>query len=476
MTERRILGGTDGFRGEFNNGNNPGEMNPPTVYALSQSLAEVALRESSSDVIVVGYDTRLCNRHLLPATMAGLEAGGAKPLLLGISPTPTTLRTAQTEGSAGAISLTASHNPSTDGGWKGTIGPDKPYGAQVTELSDRAWEILDSGVRNRSESTHPYRRQGEFIDTYIADVVEVITDEFGEQPLRDKLFVVDGARGAGREVTPRVLRALGARVEPFACDNLGSINKGCGATDLRGAQKFALDHNLHYDPDFVGIIANDGDADRVIGAFPYRDSAGSPQFDTIDGNRLLELMARGERGVVGTVYTNDASVERIRAHGAGFAFCDNGDVEVTRKLRENNWRIGSEFSGHHVDLSWLSSGDGILKGAWLAAYATRHGINFRDIAETLPLKPQILHNFKLPAGIVLDKNDERLLELGHTSDRDSENSARSIARPSGTEPLFRLCVQAETEDYVRQKLHEGLAVIAMVAETQDIKISETRIA
>lgn len=482
MPERAKLGGTDGFRGEFNLGTKPGEMNPATVALYSYAHVSL-LRELGHDgPVVIGMDTRRFNtEHLLPAAIQGAKQAGSEVISLGVAPTPAILRTAQKQNFGGAIALTASHNKATDGGWKGTIGPEKPFGKQVTAIDERYWHLVDQKFYMPKLEIEVPQNQPLHLETYIADVVNSVRTKFdAEFPLQGKLVVVDAANGAAGHVTGKVLRQLGAEVYDIF-NGTGDINEGCGATDLSGIQNFLnLNPEIVSDRRFVGAIANDGDADRMI-AVGAELVNGQVHTYTLDGNIALELFGIGEPGVVGTVYTNDASIDRLRQRGTAFEFCDNGDVNVTNTLREHAadgppWHIGAEFSGHIVDLEWLPSGDGILSASRLAALAATTSVTLAEIAKNHPLKPQILHNFKLPRGVILDKNDERLQALGLTSSEDNANAARSVARPSGTEPLFRLCVQAASVDYVRHKLEAGLRTVAEVALTGNIAVTEQRIA
>lgn len=454
MSRRDTLGGTDGVRGIANTGTTAGDMNPRTVFALSLSLAELAMERSDSTTIIVGEDSRNCNRYLSPAAIAGALAAGATVEWLGLSPTPATLRAAQRSKAAAAISMSASHNSAEYGGWKGTLGPDKPYGDEILHISNRAWKFLDNSLAVPLLKKHAMTQleKREHIRGYMLDAVRKIEEEFGQSPLEDKVFVIDGAQGAAREITPRLFKWLGATVHRFACDGMTPINEECGATDLSGVQKYVLEKRLYADPNFMGVIANDGDGDRIIGAYPYLDDEQTPHLDVIDGNRLLELMAKGQPGVVGTHYTNDASVERIRKAGSNFEFCDNGDVAVTRSLQQHGWRIGGEFSGHLVDREWLSSGDGILEGAWLAAYASRNNVSFHDLAQQLPLYPEKMRKIQLQSNVknfdrILD-NLRRTLEVNET---DQAQSFRQITRQSGTEPVIRIWGVGKTQAYVDER-------------------------
>ncbi len=485
MAQRPQLGGTDGFRGEFARNGDPGSMCPDTfsryTYAHIKTLQEIGY----DGPVVLARDSenaRIGNPYLVPAALAGAREAGAEVLYVGTMPTPGAQRVAQEIGAMCAIVATASHNKHTDGGWKGTIGAEKPFGQEVRHIDNRFWEIVESGLAVPSTAELP-KPETAYTERYIRDIVTSICEKFGhEQPLKNKLFVIDSANGAASFVAPVVFRRLGADVQPIY-NNVGKINDGCGAANLTGLENYLkLNPEIVADKRFVGAIATDGDADRMmaVGATIYN---GKVRTYRLDGNIALELFAEGQSGVVGTTYTNDASVKRILSSRTEFEFCDNGDVYVTHKLREHSqgkhpWQIGSEFTGHHVDLSWLPSGDGTRAAAWLASLASTQGTTFAKIVALHPLKPQILHNFRLPADIVLDKDNSDLTALNEQTETDKQNGARSIARPSGTEPLFRLCVMGNTEKYVRQKLAEGLITVGRVIHVspERIKVSESKIA
>ena len=198
------------------------------------------------------------------------------------------------------------------------------------------------------------------------------------------------------------------------------------------------------DSRFVGALINDGDADRFLGVGAYVGSSGVMEFNMLDGNRVLELLARGETGVVGTDYTNDASVRRIRQNGTEFEFCRNGDTNVTRALvshqeKGENWRVGSEFSGHHVDLRWLSSGDGVRMAAWVAAYAAKNSTTIAALCESMPLFPEKMRSLTLPPSIGKSvMTDPDVLTVIKTCPEDDEHAYRGMYRQSGTEPKFRI--------------------------------------
>lgn len=453
--QRPQLGGTDGFRAEYTTDHGDGKMNPKTIAGLSYVLTELQLPGSNTNIVVIGGDTRIFNSELENAAVAGIRAAGGEPLRLGVAPTPAILRTAKLTGAAAAIALTASHNPATDGGWKGTFGADKPYGEAARSIDEKYWANVDRGLRiipeQEPDGTYwSLAKDSTWLRRYVQDVVEFVRNDVDhERPLAGKTLVVDAAYGAGYDIAPLVYAALGAEVIPFACDRSQPINQGAGATDLSGGMSLLRRSPEIVDKHFLGMFANDGDADRFIG-LGARRSGKEVEFAEFSGNHTLELLAKGQPGVVGTVYTNDGAVERIRQSGTAFAFCPNGDVEVTAKLKEHGWRIGGEFSGHTVDRDWLSSGDGILSGARVAARIALAGTTMFDLVQSMPLYPEVMRKIALPQGTKIPA--ELLAELQQLSSTDVSEHFRSIVRKSGTEPVVRVWGLAKEAAYLRERI------------------------
>lgn len=468
VLSRPVLGGTDGFRGVATEEPGPGKMNPETVAGLTYALHSMLAEPGAGESCVIGRDTRPSGDYLAPAAVAGAMAAGANVLYMGVAPTPAILKTAQSKGAVSAVALTASHNPAQYNGWKGTVGPDKPVGRQITDISDRYWAQVDSGLVLSTTAEHTEERP-ELLDKYVRLVADSIRHEFGDQrPLEGKIFVVDGANGAGGRVTPRVLRELGATVEEFVCDGSGAINEGVGAANLDGVKTFLRSRaELVANPNFVGALANDGDADRMIGVGAYVDQDGNMHFEELEGNRVMELMAEGQPGIVGTRYTNDAMIAQLEKQGIGFEFCDNGDANVTVKLRElqaagRPWTRGGEFTGHHIDLKWLSSGDGVRMAAWLAAHAVqKKNANFYELAKSMKLWPEQLVNIELPPGV----NSRELLERPHITAAVEEatvalnGTGRLLVRASGTEPLVRAWAVGQDAAVVQRTVNKLVKAI-----------------
>jgi phosphoglucosamine mutase len=256
-------------------------------------------------------------------------------------------------------------------------------------------------------------------------------------------------------------------VKEFATDGRGRINDKCGATHLEGVKSFlTYNREIIDDPRFTGVIANDGDADRMMGVGL---SAKDGKLVDLNGNHALLALAQGEPGIVGTEYTNSALVRRLASQGIGFEQCPNGDVHVTEALlakqaADEDWRRGGEFTGHHVVLDWLWSGDGVRNGAWFAAYAVRHGKTFGDLYDDLPLWAE-----KMAQVTVLDPTQRKGIKkqeavrtaLEQAADQLGKNG-RIILRPSGTEPLVR--IWGESPDKIL--IGDTIAELARTVESQ----------
>jgi phosphoglucosamine mutase len=469
MTERLQLGGTDGFRGLAVEETGPGLINEETFRHLTYALVAGQLEKGELAPVVVAQDTRPSSKRLGKAVMEGaLAYPGVEVWNLGVAPTPAAQKVSQEYGGMATVVITASHNEYPENGWKGMLRSSKPSKDEVRSLSQRYWRQVDQGlVIPVSDRVVPERP--ELTRWYIDKVVSSIECEFGERPLDGKLFVIDGANGAAQKVTPEVFTRLGAAIETFGCGNQGQINEDCGAASLGGLKKFLTQNpNILTDPRFVGAVANDGDADRMMGIGLAAGPNDHRQLVEIDGNHVMAALAEGQPGIVGTQYTNTALVRKLQEEGIGFEYCANGDVFVTQKLRElqasgKDWRRGGEFTGHHVVLDWLSSGDGVRMAAWFAAYAVQKNQTFGDIHQNMPLWAEKMTKVTLSrAKQSAIQGDEVVERAIRQAEEQLEANGRIIVRPSGTEPVVR--IWGESPD--AQKIGHIVSSLAKVVQSR----------
>lgn len=449
MHKQETLGGTDGVRGRYTEDQTLGLMNESTVALLTYSLINIETEKGNDGPIIISRDTRPSSKNLKDAALSAASLfSGHEVIDLDVAPTPTAQKVAEQLGALATVVITASHNPYTDNGWKGMPQGRKPYGTEVDNISERFWALADNGLAVPNVYGRTTSEKPELLDWYADSVVEDITKEFGEKPLSDKLFVVDGSYGAGQELTPAILRRLGATVETFACDGQGLINDGCGAADLYGVKDYLAQHpEITFSPNFVGAVANDGDADRLMAIGVTWDN-NIPILVEVNGNHVMSALAEPsygirEPGIVGTEYTNTGVKNWIEAKDIEFEYCANGDVNVTNSLqrnREKGWRRGGEFTGHLVDLNWLTSGDGVRMAAWFAAYAATNGVTFGDIYQNLPLWAEKMSKVEFSDSTARKNIKQHPAVQAAITIAEAElgDSGRVVLRPSGTEPLVRI--------------------------------------
>ena len=452
MSSHPKLRGTDGVRGRTVVETGPGRINPETFRGLAFAAVEVL----ELDFVVAGGDTRPSTPRLLEATIEGAVLAGAR--VHGIDapcPTPTigwASGEIAGEGSGGLV-ITASHNPYTDNGLKLFL----PKGKKP---SDAQWEMIERVYWDYTEATAmshgkngSLENSDRLLEKYKTTVIESMRAMFqNERPLADRLIVVDTAYGAAKGITQTILQELGAEVITYDNRKDWKINDGCGANDLSGLHKFLRSKSyILDDPRFMGAIANDGDADRVMGV-----GYNGKELVEINGNHIMRYLAEGQPGIVGTEYTNSGLTSLLGSLGIGFEYCPNGDSHVTeallkRQSRGEPWTRGGEFTGHLIDTDHLMSGDGIYMAAWFACTAATKNMNFGDIHRELPLWHEKMTGIPYVPKAGLDViNHPRLIELIEESRTILGGEGRLIVRKSGTEPKIRVWGEAIDQERLDQ--------------------------
>jgi phosphoglucosamine mutase len=423
--------GTDGVRGVANE-----ELTAELALALGRATARIL----PAPTFVVGRDTRLSGPLLQAAFSAGLATEGADVVDLGVLPTPGVATVAAARGVPGAV-ISASHNPYGDNGIKlfSLFGTKLP----VEVEADIERELLAVSV---DPSRPPARPTGLGVGRLSADVeaaetyVARLVGSLGGRRLDGLQVVVDCANGAASAFAPRVLADVGASVTTLHDDPDGvNINDGCGSTDPSELARVVVSSGAD-----LGL-ALDGDADRVIAV----DRAG----EIVDGDVLLALFAldlasRGELAentVAVTVMTNLGFRLAMESHGIAVLETDVGDRHILTALDAEGLSLGGEQSGHIIFRSLSTTGDGVLTGLVLADLMARRESALHELAAGLVERvPQRLVNVPVAkldrlAGCaeVWEAVVKAEAELGH--------SGRVLIRPSGTEPLVRVMVEAREE-------------------------------
>ena len=449
----RQLFGTDGVRGiagVF--------LTAELSLALARSATE-RLRSERPRVLVI-RDTRESGEMLEAAVAAGVAAGGGEALLGGVLPTPGAPLLVRRYGFELGIVLSASHNPYRDNGIKF-------FGGDGFKLSDADELEIERALATPGADPggHGIERRGasdgagtvgrvHTLDGALDDYLHALQERFGRLDLSGMRIALDCANGATHRAAPEIFRRLGATVTVFADAPDGrNINAGCGSThtETLAAAMRAGGHDIGF--------AFDGDGDRLLAI----DRTGA----IVDGDELVAIAALHLRsqdrlpggGVVVTVMTNFGFHTAMRDAGVQVATTQVGDRYVLEELRQRGWGLGGEQSGHIIDTGFVPSGDGIA-----SALLTLEALAGRDLAErdAMDKLPQRLVN------VPVADRDEAMASAELLAAADSENAAlegrgRVLVRPSGTEQLVRVMVEAPSDDEADAVCGRLVAIVESVA-------------
>ncbi|CAN1532096.1 {ManB} Phosphomannomutase [Burkholderiaceae bacterium] len=422
----RTYFGTDGIRGTV--GQSP--ITPDFVLRLAHAVGRVLKRTEAHPVVLIGKDTRISGYMLESALESGFNSAGVDVVLLGPVPTPAVAYLTRAQRASLGVVISASHNPFADNGIKF-------FSAQGAKLSD-AWEqdveaaLKEDPVWVDSAQLGKSRRLDDAAGRYIEFCKSTFPTEFTLKGLK---IVVDGAHGAAYQIAPAVFHELGAEVIKIGCAPNGlNINEGVGATHPEALVKAVAEHSAD-----VGI-ALDGDADRL--------QIVNAQGRLFNGDELLYIVAAHRLdsgaevpGVVGTLMTNMAVELALRQRGVQFVRAKVGDRYVLEALQDKGWLLGGEGSGHLLVLDKHTTGDGLVSALQVLQACVASGKNLDELLDGVTLFPQVLLNVRLKPGQDWRSNT-RLADLTQSVERELGDSGRVLIRPSGTEPLLRIMVEA----------------------------------
>jgi phosphoglucosamine mutase len=430
--------GTDGIRGRVGEGAISADfvlrLGNAYGHALRSAVRHVDQKhggEWRKPMVVIGKDTRISNYMFEAALEAGLVAAGVDVQLMGPMPTPAVSHLTRSLGADGGIVISASHNPHYDNGIKF-------FSAEGEKLDD-ATELAIEAALDKPFSTVPSDQLGKAVRTRdtIGRYVEACKSSVPRRfDLGGMKIVVDCAHGATYQIGPLVLRELGAQVEAIGVDPNGvNINAGVGSThpETLVARVLASGADLG--------IAFDGDGDRLL----FVDSDGIVR----DGDDLLYVLAtdwqasgRLHGPVVGTLMTNYGLERAFAEHGIEFLRTKVGDRYVHQALLERAGVLGGETSGHLLCLDRVSSGDGIISALQVLEVLRRRGLSLQQILAGLGKVPQKTVNVKIANGAKPAEADSVKTALAEAQAA-VQGRGRAFLRPSGTEPVVRVTVEAD---------------------------------
>jgi phosphoglucosamine mutase len=426
VTPGTRLFGTDGVRGlagEF--------LSAELAFSLGRAAAAVC--DAPSPQVLVVRDTRVSGEMLEAALCAGIAAAGGQALLAGVLPTPAASILVRRYGFDMGAVISASHNPYHDNGIKF-------FNARGQKLSDQAEAAVEANVHAggaRAPGADPaacgrVRAFTGAVDDYLREL-----ESRFELDLGGRRVLLDCANGATYRAAPLLFERLGAEVEALACEPDGvNINAGCGSThpELIAERIRAGGHDLGF--------AFDGDGDRVL--------AVAQDGSVVDGDEIIaavgqDLKRRGElqgNGVAVTVMTNFGFHQAMEAAGIEVATTDVGDRHVVEELFRRDWVLGGEQSGHIVDMRLTPSGDGIA-----AALLLLRALGDQPLTPGLAMRklPQLLVNVRVEDRDAL-ATSSGVWEAVESESGDLEGEGRILVRPSGTEPVVRVMVEAPSQD------------------------------
>ncbi|MDL4776259.1 MULTISPECIES: phosphoglucosamine mutase [Thermomonosporaceae] len=429
------LFGTDGVRGLANR-----DLTAPLAMDLSVAAARVLAEEGAfrghRPLAVVGRDPRASGEFLEAAVVAGLASAGVDVLRLGVLPTPAVAYLTHTLDADLGVMLSASHNPAPDNGIK---------------FFDRSGYKLADGIEDRIEASlgqewEPptgagvgrVREAHGAVEQYVAHLLSTLPVS-----LDGLRVVVDCANGASSDVAPEALRRAGAEVITIgaAPDGL-NINAGCGSTHLDALREAVREHGAD------AGIANDGDADRCL--------AVTASGEVVDGDQIMAVLALELREsgrlaadtVVATVMSNLGFKIAMREAGLTVVETAVGDRYVLEAMKAGGFGFGGEQSGHVIMLDHATTGDGVLTGLHLLAAMARQRSSLDELAKVMTRLPQMLINVRGVDKARAETSPELAAAVA-AAEAGLGDTGRVLIRPSGTEPMVRVMVEAASQDQAR---------------------------
>ncbi len=426
--------GTDGIRGTV--GQAP--ITADFMLRLGHAVGRVLKATEARPTVLIGKDTRISGYMIESALEAGFASAGADVLLTGPLPTPGVAYLTRALRLSLGVVISASHNPFGDNGIKF-------FSARGEKLPD-AWELQVEAALEQPpqwvDSAHLGKARR--IDDARGRYIEFCKSTFSSDlSLKGLKIVVDAANGAAYHVAPDVFHELGAEVVAIGCSPNGTnINAGFGATSPAALVAAVQAHAADYG------VALDGDADRL----QLVDATGR----LYNGDELLYLLATDRlaqglpvAGVVGTLMTNMAVELALRERGVAFVRARVGDRYVLEELAARGWELGGEGSGHLLALDKHTTGDGIVSSLLVLQAVSRSGRTLAQLLAGVSLFPQTLVNVRVAAGNDWAANP-RLAKVQAEVACELGDRGRVLIRPSGTEPLVRVMVEARDPEQARR--------------------------
>lgn len=438
--------GTDGVRGVANEG-----LTPELAFKLGRVGGYVLTKETEKPKVMIGLDTRISGPMLEGALLAGLLSIGAEVMRLGVISTPGVAYLTKAMSADAGIMISASHNPVEDNGIK-FFGPD---GFKLTDEQEEEIEALmdqeDTLPRPVGADVGTVNSYFEGGQKYLSYLKDTVDNDF-----EGISIALDCAHGATSSLATHLFADLEADIFSIGSSPNGlNINDGVGSTHPEGLQKLVLDKGAD-----IGL-AFDGDGDRLIAV----DEKGN----TIDGDQIMYICGKYMKGkgvlrhdtIVSTVMSNIGFYKALEENGMRSDKTAVGDRYVMEEMRKGGYNLGGEQSGHIIFLDFITTGDGLLSALQLVNVMKETGKPLSELAGEMQIYPQVLKNIR-----VVDKNEaltnpEILREI-EAVEAELGDEGRVLVRPSGTEPLVRVMVEAPTVEQCNKYADQVVEMIQNV--------------
>ncbi|MFC0523800.1 phosphoglucosamine mutase [Pontibacillus salicampi] len=436
--------GTDGVRGVANK-----ELTPELAFKVGRYGGYVLTKETSKPKILIGRDPRISGEMLENALTAGLLSIGAEVMRLGVISTPGVAYLTKALGAASGVMISASHNPVEDNGIK-FFGPD---GFKLTDEQENEIEALmdqeeDSLPRPSGADLGQINDYFEGGQKYLQYLKQTIDYDF------DGIHIaLDCAHGATSAIASHLFADLEAELSSIGSSPDGlNINEGVGSTHPETLQQFLLEKGAD-----IGL-AFDGDGDRLIAV----DEKGN----IIDGDQIMFICAKhlNEKGrlrnntVVSTVMSNIGFYKALEANGMKSDKTKVGDRYVMEEMRRGGYNLGGEQSGHIIFLDYNTTGDGLLSALQLVNVLKETEKPLSELAAEMQKFPQVLKNVRVTDKKAVFEN-EQVSEAIKAVEAELGDDGRVLVRPSGTEPLVRVMVEAPTEEDCEKYVGQVVSVV-----------------
>ncbi len=439
--------GTDGIRRIANT-----ELTPELVYKVAKAGAYVLSKHTDhTPTILIGRDTRISGTLIESAMTAGFLSFGANVKLLGVIPTPAVAYLTRKLKADASVVISASHNTFEFNGIKffsnkGMKIPDS--------LEEEIEEVMESGkleeLTAKNEKIGVTEYSFDLINEYIYFFRKNFDDNIEKYLRSDFIVGIDTANGATYKVAEKVFKELGINYRIINNNPDGiNINDNCGSTHLESLKKFVIDNKLS-----LGI-AYDGDGDRCLAI----DEKGNE----IDGDKLLAIISSNliKKGklqkdtIVATVMSNLGLNKYTEKNNLQLIQTKVGDRYVLEEMLKNGYNLGGEQSGHIILLDYNPTGDGILTSLMLIQTILEENKSASELADIIKLYPQVLINAKVNSDKKYDyEKDADIKNAISELEKEFAGNGRVLIRPSGTEPLVRVMIEGEDQEYITKRAKE----------------------